>query len=294
MEWTTSQVVRSYAFNVCETCKKRKRKCDKKLPRCSFCARYMKCCSVASRGNGLILCSSKNRTCNYTDAVDPPSSEISRDGTQPDGPPPKSQFPGVFFLDHEVFQQSLVEIPNPSVPLSRQVLNLLGDDYQIRNAAWQFFDSLHPFVPFISKKLFYERHLNPLARPRTDTSLLCLCMKLFSESNHGPQTQVYVSAKHFIVEIEVAGTFTLQILQARLLIAIYELGHGIYPSAYLSIVACAARGIALDLEKELKDDTTSEFTWVEREERRRVWWAIIILERFGNMGKGEDYGVRLC
>ena len=282
MEWTTSQVVRSYALNVCEMCKKRKRKCDKRLPKCSFCARYMKSFIIASTGNRLILRSSKNRTCKYTDFVDSHPSEISWNVTQPDALPQKSQFPGVYFLDHEVFQQSLVEIPNPSIPLSRQILKLLGDDSQIRNVASQFFDNTHPFMPFISKKLFYERHINPLARPRTDISLLCLCMKIFSEFNNDPQTQVYVLAKHYIVEIEVAGTFTLQTLQAHLLIAIYELGHGIYPSAYLSIVACAARGIALDLEKELTDCTTSEFTWVEREERRRVWWAIIILERFEN------------
>ena len=34
-------------------------------------------------------------------------------------------------------------------------------------------------------------------------------MKVFSEGNNDPQTQVYVLAKHCIVEIEVAGTFTL-------------------------------------------------------------------------------------
>lgn len=242
----------------------------------------MKSFIIASTGNRLILRSSKNRTCKYTDFVDSHPSEISWNVTQPDALPQKSQFPGVYFLDHEVFQQSLVEIPNPSIPLSRQILKLLGDDSQIRNVASQFFDNTHPFMPFISKKLFYERHINPLARPRTDISLLCLCMKIFSEFNNDPQTQVYVLAKHYIVEIEVAGTFTLQTLQAHLLIAIYELGHGIYPSAYLSIITCAARGIALDLEKELTDCTTSEFTWVEREERRRVWWAIIILERFEN------------
>jgi hypothetical protein len=87
------------------------------------------------------------------------------------------------------------------------------------------------------------------------------------------------------MEVEVAGVFTLQVLQANMLIAIYELGHGIYPSAYMSIGACATYAFALNLETELTECTTSQFTWVEQEERRRVWWAIVILERFKSRNK---------
>ena len=113
---------------------------------------------------------------------------------------------------------------------------------------------------------------------------MCLCMKVATwsppECNSNPQTRDYISAKQYLIEVEVAGVFTLQVLQANLLIALYELGHGIYPSAYMSISACATYAFALDLETEMTKSATSQFTWVEQEERRRVWWAIVILERF--------------
>lgn len=240
-------------------------------------------------GSMLIKRSVKNRICQYEDFIETHSSEISRNGGQPDRLAPKNYFPGVFFLDHLVFQQSLVEIPNPSTFLSRQILEHFQDDSQMRKVASQYFENIQPFMPMISKKLFYERHLNPLAPTQTDVLLLCFCMKIFtwnpSEDDSDPQTPDYLSAKHFMVDVEVAGIFTLQVLQASLLIAIYEIGHGIYPAAQFSVGACAARGVALDLEKEWINGTTSRLSWVEQEERLRVWWAIVILERFGNIDK---------
>lgn len=246
-----------------------------------------------SKGIRLIIHSFKNRACRYADPGDQPSSDISRDVNQLDGLSQKTRFPSVYFLDRDVFRQSLVEIPNPSLPLSLQLNIFLGNDSEIRHIASRFFDRIHPFMPIISKQLFYTRHLNPLAPPKTDVLLLCFCMKIFtwmpSEKLSDPQTHDYLSAKYFIVEIEAAGSFTLQVLQGNLPVAIYELGHGIYPSANLTIGACATCGIALDLEREMTAYTTSQFTWVEQEERRRVWWAIIILERFGNMSPRWRY-----
>ncbi|KIM95706.1 hypothetical protein OIDMADRAFT_59487 [Oidiodendron maius Zn] len=289
MEWaSTFKGTGGYALHACEICKTRKRKCDRRLPQCSLCARYLDRSIARPKGIRLILHSFKNRACRYADHGDQVSSDISRDVNQLGVLSQKTRFPSVYFLDRDVFQQSLVEIPNPSLPLSLQLNILLGNDSEIHHIASRFFDHTHPFMPIISKQLFYTRHLSPLAPPKTDILLLCFCMKIFtwmpSEKISDPQTHDYLSAKHFIVEIEAAGIFTLQVLQANLLVAIYELGHGIYPSANLTIGACATRGIALDLERELTARTTSQFTWVEEEERRRVWWAIIILERVASLG----------
>jgi hypothetical protein len=139
-------------------------------------------------------------------------------------------------------------------------------------------------MPIISKRLFFDQLLNPLGTPRADVALLCLCMKLMtvrpSQWEGKPQTDIYLGAKQYFVKLEVAGVFTIQVLQSGILIALYELGHGIYPSAYLSISSCVAYAFAMNLQSAVASNSTSQLTWVEREERRRVWWAIIILERF--------------
>jgi Fungal specific transcription factor domain len=242
-------------------------------------------------GRRLIPHRTKDRICRYTEPTDRPSTDTYQGVTQIDGFPQKISFPSVYFLDHDVFQQTLVEIPNPAFPLPLQLTALLENDSEVHHIASRFFDHIHLFMPIISKRQFYERHLSPLVAPKPDVLLLCLCMKIFawvpSRNANDPQTPDYLSAKKLIVEIETAGVLTLQLLQASLLVAIYELGHGIYPSCHITIGACATRGIALDLERELTEDTTSRYTWIEQEERRRVWWAIIIIERSGNIPSGK-------
>lgn len=63
------------------------------------------------------------------------------------------------------------------------------------------------------------------------------------------------------------------------LIALYEIGHGIYPSAYVSIGTCARYGLALGLDRELNVFDNSPRRWIELEEKRRAWWAVLILDR---------------
>ncbi|KAE9364060.1 hypothetical protein N431DRAFT_550683, partial [Stipitochalara longipes BDJ] len=225
--------------HACEMCRKRKRKCDRRLPRCSLCFQV-------------------------------------------------NQFPAVFFLDQDVFQQGMMTIPNPATQIPINISRIIGNDVEIRAVALRFFETVHSYMPIISRKHFFDQLLNPLCVPRADVALLCLCIKLMtglpSPSAAQPQTDIYLCAKQYFVELEVAGIFSLQVLQSGLLIALYELGHGIYPSAYLSISTCVAYAFAMDLHSGATSKMTSKLNWVEREERSRVWWAIIILERIGNLG----------
>jgi hypothetical protein len=156
----------------------------------------------------------------------------------------------------------------------------------IRHVAAEFFDKIHVWMPIISKKRFYENLLNPLMQPRTDVALLIYCMKLItappSENKDGgnPKTAAYLNAKRFLLEAEIAGILSLQLLQAGLLVTIYEVGHAIYPLAYTSVGTLARYGVSLGINGKRQAGSTEQFTWVEEEERRRVWWAILILDRF--------------
>ena len=174
-----------------------------------------------------------------------------------------------------------MEIPRADILLSPFVLEYVKDP---RSIAAQFFDKAHHWMSIISKKRFYDQLLNPLSQPRTDTIMLLFCMKLLTwippDYENEPRTPAYMAAKYFMLEANLAGMFTVQLLQAALLIALYELGHAIYPAAYLTVGACARYGLALGIDKRRTSDSgNSPFTPLEQEERRRVGWAIVILDR---------------
>lgn len=98
---------------------------------------------------------------------------------------------------------------------------------------------------------------------------------------------LYRIAKRFYLETEIAGVQSIYMLQAGILIAFYELGQAIYPAAYLTVGACARYGLALGIDK-LSLEPVGDIdgnSWNEVEEKRRVWWGVLLFDRlvFNNL-----------
>ncbi|KAH9204335.1 hypothetical protein DL95DRAFT_398601 [Leptodontidium sp. 2 PMI_412] len=159
-------------------------------------------------------------------------------------------------------------------------------------------------MPIVSKTRLYRHLLNPLVPRRTDVALLILCMKLVTQSPTSTSGQdmedvdvdevgemkdwlppvEYLAAKRLHAELAEGGGFSTQVLQSGVLIALYEYGHAIYPAAYLSIGACARYGISAGFDGSGVEQMKKLYNWVEEEERKRVWWAVLILDRAVNLG----------
>lgn len=75
---------------------------------------------------------------------------------------------------------------------------------------------------------------------------------------------------------------TPQLLQANVLVAAYEIGHAIYPGACLFVGRCAIIGKALGLDnrKNAPQMLRRYGAWAELEELRRLWWAILLLDKW--------------
>lgn len=150
--------------------------------------------------------------------------------------------------------------------------------------------TVHTYLPVVSKIRLYQHLANPMHEPGSDMALLFLAMRLAcSEISDGmpPQTQLYIDVKSFYTFVESQNGFTIQLIQAGQLISLYEMGHAIYPAAYLTVGNCARVGHAMGLHAALKDTPQvlpRPTTWTEHEERRRVWWGVVILDRFINLG----------
>jgi hypothetical protein len=196
----------------------------------------------------------------------------------------RDDFPKAFFLDSDFCHLSGLDIPNPRVSIPTEIANLVGDFAEIRAMALKFFQTIHSWLPIISRRRFYHHVLNPLVSPSADTTLLLLSMKLVAsphrEQMDSSKNPLYLAVKRLFLELEISGALTIQLLQAGVLISVYEYGNAIYPSAYISIGVCARYGTAVAINLPMSSAGASDWKWVELEEQRRIWWAILALERY--------------
>ncbi|KAL8945079.1 MAG: hypothetical protein Q9216_000063 [Gyalolechia sp. 2 TL-2023] len=98
--------------------------------------------------------------------------------------------------------------------------------------------------------------------------------------NTDPKSSLYLAIKRTLAETEIAGGFSLQLLQATILVTLYEVGHAIYPAAYMSAGTCARYALAQGIDAYMTVDlNTTVTTLLDLEEKRRAWWAVFILDR---------------
>ncbi|KAI9806570.1 MAG: hypothetical protein M1833_003757 [Piccolia ochrophora] len=199
-------------------------------------------------------------------------------------------FPSTFFLDSEAFHYCKQTVAKGFLAVSQDIVDMLGDDHSIHKSVEQYFCTTHTWLPIVSKVRMKQRLSNPLKEPGADIALLFLTMKLVIQYPDAQldmsQIELYTAAKRFYLLVETAGIFTVQLLQASVLLTVYEIGHAIYPAAYLSIAHSARVGHALGIHdrKGVPQMLNQPGTWTELEERGRLWWAILVLERYVNIG----------
>jgi hypothetical protein len=91
-------------------------------------------------------------------------------------------------------------------------------------------------------------------------------------------SSLYALAKTGINQLEMLRCCSIDTIQSMLLIALYEVGHGIYPAASISMASCARAARNLGLHK-IRSEPLSEIG-NDIGEKRRTWWAIHNLDRY--------------
>ncbi|KAL7915502.1 fungal-specific transcription factor domain-containing protein [Trichoderma velutinum] len=260
----------------CSHCQRSKKRCDREKPRCSACVRY-------------------GRECIYTSTVGTLGNDQAPITSASSKSPPKvaqeseENFPVVFFLDSVLFKRSLNRLPELELSLGDPLLSYIGHDASDRAFVNKYFATIHPSIPFLSKRGFKERVLNPLAPPRPANTLLVASMKLLGTpmTDEGPRCSAYYAIKNSLLEAEHSCALELRVLQAIILIALYEIGHSIYPAAYLTVGYCIRYGSALGIHRAVEQYAEEAFSITESEERRRSWWTILVLDRFISLGSAD-------
>ncbi|KAL7952122.1 hypothetical protein V8C42DRAFT_306210 [Trichoderma barbatum] len=303
------QPAAGYMRIACFPCRHSKRRCDKSLPTCQLCIRKgVECCYPKRRAQRYVVLPERNEPIKVGVATRVDSlanraaeSDRSNEGGQrspmeasyasPSAIEPFGTATAIQFIAPRIFLEASLEVPRVNIAIPNSIATLTGGFEQIRDISTTFFSQAVIWTPVIFRKNFFNIALNPLSPRRTEGILLSLCMKLYCtpamQDDGDGRTALYKATKDFYTQVEATGIMSVCILQSAILIAVYEIGHAIYPAAYLTVGACARYGIALGLDRLLVDltgDNNLGRPWMEIEEMRRVWWGILILDRFLNLG----------
>ncbi|OJJ67674.1 hypothetical protein ASPBRDRAFT_47715 [Aspergillus brasiliensis CBS 101740] len=296
------------AAQACVACKRQKRRCDKRLPQCSLCLRTSRTCDYADTPKPpptaadletlqarLAELEERLSSVSEPDSLSattggPGTSSLATESITPDREP--TRFPSAMFLDIDCYKWSNMQFPRPAVSIPMDILSILNQPNFILETTSHYFDTVHTWMPIISKKRL-DLGIS-LKDGGPHIALLFLAMKLNTlPALPGSEIcdAVYSSAKRFLSTLEASGAVSFIYLQAMTLIAVYEYSHSIYPAAWMTVGACARLAELLgispgkDTMKLLKPATT----WTELEERRRVWWAIYILDRSISLGSRRRF-----
>jgi hypothetical protein len=202
-------------------------------------------------------------------------------------PPNGQTFPEAYFLDHRAFLQRNQSIPSVQLIASAYFDDLIGDP---QSTVAEYFARINWWMPIVSQtRLLASLKTAEIERKATevDLVLLILAMEVLlwnpsSQQSKNPRTKAYLLARHFINEAVLAGAMSCRLLQAQILLAVFELGHAMYPAAYLSVGACARYGIAMGANATLRPDFPlhhPSMDLLEIEEQKRTWWMVLILDR---------------
>lgn len=291
----------SQALHACSACKKQKRRCDKQLPQCSLCLRVGRECDYNDRlgppdDNSQALQARIAELENLLHQKDQQVAELSSwtpgSSTQLYSPAARvdshnllERFPTMFFLDHEIFKEARPFIPQPRPSIPEHIYRLMGSIENTRRLASLYFETIHTWFPIISKRRFELLLTDAVFEPSPDYALLFPAMHLLIHEDSiccaNLRTNIYWTVRDYALALEANNVMTPQVLQSKVLLALYEIGHAIYPAAYISVGACAAFGKALGLDnrKDSPQMLRKSGSWTQDEELRRLWWAILLLDR---------------
>jgi hypothetical protein len=289
-EQSTAMVSKEFASKTCAACRSQKRKCSKTLPMCSRCAKYG--FPLLDR----VMISDQNRSdieCNY------------------DWYPEEQQqrwHPGNLLADFLFFHVPVTGshkwLPCTLEPLQQYKRNIQSrkldfDQFLVGlmittlfehsdstdRVLDAYFRNVHFWIPVIHEQTLRVKISQLECKPYAETAYLVLVIQLLmrggnSEAERGDrESNLHYLCKYLFFLLQHAREPSLELVQAGLLLAVYEVGSGNPQAASLSIGSCARLGYILRLHDDQMNDTHAFSFTVKAEEQRRVWVGVYMMDR---------------
>lgn len=152
--------------------------------------------------------------------------------------------------------------------------------------ASHFFETIHTWFPFISRTRYYEQMAVVWNQPKPDLGLLALATFLLTcapehQRLTNQTSSLYTFMKSIIGALESTGLNTLELIHARLLITIFEGGHGISHAAYISMGSTIRAAAALGLDRIHANQTMFSCLKppINMEDAKQTWRGIMCLDK---------------
>jgi len=192
--------------------------------------------------------------------------------------PASANFLATFMKQHqEKGSPASLEIHTSTM---KEVLRIIVDNgTTIPTLFSEYFRTIGTWLPtIVSERSLYKRLQS---EPSSEVALLLLSIFLAVQvpdrnnaSGDFPQTTIYFAAKSLLSALTGAGVLSLDVVQASVMILLYETGQGMLNQARISAALCSQIGMRL-LSKQgyqqsgMADDTDEE----------KLWWCIMMLDR---------------
>lgn len=156
---------------------------------------------------------------------------------------------------------------------------------EAREIARSHFRSTHCWLGVVSKIRLERKLTDNASITGADATALLYAMHLLAEPESGTH-EIYQAVKAALAHCESYGQISIELLAANVLIAVHEYSQAIFPAAYLSIAMCSRLCYAMGWHDKRKATQLlpKSDTWIEVEERRRLWWAVLLLDRYIHLG----------
>lgn len=181
--------------------------------------------------------------------------------------------------------------------VSRSLVQIMGDQMTTESIVKYYFGTINTWFTIIEKASFEDRLGRMWTEPSAETGLLAMSMLLVvrspdENSTSSMQTGLYHSVKTLCGLVMAKVPLSISILQANLLVCLYELVHFIPQQAYLTLGTCATIVRAFGW---VDESFWGQDQWISRARELKLcsvlWWSMVFLER--QVGHGVQTAQRL-
>lgn len=166
--------------------------------------------------------------------------------------------------------------------ITKRLSQEVGDVSAVRSIAVKYFRTIHTWFPIVSEISYYEHLSTIFLQPSATWSLLSLSMALITTMPTESERMfaLYLLLKSSVSLVEAGSINCLEVVQARLLVSLFEFGHGMDSAVFISLAATARAAVAIELDRTYKSCPSATSNVLSKSDQGyRVWWGIVMLDR---------------
>lgn len=166
----------------------------------------------------------------------------------------------------------------------RSLCDTFGNRQAVEHVTTYYFNSINHWFTIVDKTTFESQADRMWSLPSAEVALLALCMLLIirtpNENASSMDDGLYLSIKTAFILVQSKVPPSISLLQAELLIALYEYSHGLPQQAYMSIGSCLqmTRFFGWHI-KSFWSEERQQFLPADLKLNSILWWAVVYVDR---------------